>query len=327
MSTTPDTDYKAIFSHPEMVIDIITGFAPGPWLDDIDFSTLEPCKSSFIASAQEAQERHSDLIWRVRYKGSWLYVYLLFEFQSSIDPFMAIRMMVYMGLLYQDLIKRQEIKPNQKLPFVLPIVLYNGNPRWSAALATQELIAGAPQGFEKHIPQLKYFLIDEGSYHPDYLADLENLAAAIFLIETQTSMEGLHKAIARVLKWSDREKQPVLRATIAKLTTRVMRKRLGNQAVKLDGIVDLEGVCSMLEENIDNMISEGARKSRQEGLQEGRQEGMIQVLKSMLVNRYGPIPEWALDKINDASPDQLAQWCVGLLQAPSLEALFGADQH
>jgi hypothetical protein len=32
-------------------------------------------------------------------------VYLLLEFQSTVDPFMAVRIMVYLGLLYQDLIK------------------------------------------------------------------------------------------------------------------------------------------------------------------------------------------------------------------------------
>jgi hypothetical protein len=68
MSNTPDSDYKTIFAHPEMVVDIITGFAPGPWLDDIDFATLEPFKSIFVSTADDPEQRHSDLIWRVRHK-------------------------------------------------------------------------------------------------------------------------------------------------------------------------------------------------------------------------------------------------------------------
>jgi hypothetical protein len=38
---------------------------------------------------------------------------------------MALRMMVYVGLLYQDLIKEGPVKG--LLPPILPIVLYNGN--------------------------------------------------------------------------------------------------------------------------------------------------------------------------------------------------------
>jgi hypothetical protein len=45
---------------------------------------------------------------------------------------MAVRMMVYVGLLYQDLIRRGEILPDKHLPPVLPIVLYNGDCKWTA---------------------------------------------------------------------------------------------------------------------------------------------------------------------------------------------------
>jgi hypothetical protein len=60
-------------------------------------------------------------------------VCLLLEFQSTIDPFMAVRIMVYVGLLFQDLIRTQWVKPGDQLPPVLPIVLYNGERPWTAA--------------------------------------------------------------------------------------------------------------------------------------------------------------------------------------------------
>ncbi|MDM8559486.1 Rpn family recombination-promoting nuclease/putative transposase [Thiotrichales bacterium HSG14] len=34
-----------------------------------------------------------------------MYIYLLMEFQSRVDRFMAVRLMVYIGMFYQDLIK------------------------------------------------------------------------------------------------------------------------------------------------------------------------------------------------------------------------------
>jgi hypothetical protein len=99
---------------------------------------------------------------------------------------------------------------------------------------------------------------------------------------------------------------------------RVLSRRLPSGTVKLDGIHDLEGVCSMLEENIDNMILD----SWHQGERKGQQNAMIQVLKAMVVNHFGPIPDWALAKIDSATSAQLAQWCVQLLNINTLEDLF-----
>jgi predicted transposase YdaD len=70
-------------------------------------STLEKVPGSFVTD--NLRDRENDLIWRLRVQGEWLYVYLLLEFQSSVDPLMAVRLMTYVGLLYQDLDRRKEL--------------------------------------------------------------------------------------------------------------------------------------------------------------------------------------------------------------------------
>jgi len=69
---------------------------------------------------------------------------LLIEFQSTVDPWMAVRIMTYVGLLYQDLIRRGDVLKDRKLPPVLPIVLYNGDAKWTAATDIAALIPKAP---------------------------------------------------------------------------------------------------------------------------------------------------------------------------------------
>ena len=44
--TTHDTGYKLLFSHPQMVRDLLTGYMPGAWLSQADFSTLERVNAS-----------------------------------------------------------------------------------------------------------------------------------------------------------------------------------------------------------------------------------------------------------------------------------------
>ncbi len=135
---THDNSYKLLFTHPEMVTDLLKGFVHEPWLEHCDFSTLEKMGSSYITD--DIRDREDDIIWRIRYGEEWLYVYLLLEFQSGIDHFMAVRIAGYISLLYQDLIRSQKFTSKDLLPPVLPIVLYNGKYRWHAPIQLSQLI-------------------------------------------------------------------------------------------------------------------------------------------------------------------------------------------
>src|SRR5262245_15011483 len=138
-----DHSYKLLFSHSTMVADLLRDFVHEDWVHELNFSTLEPVKTTFVT--QELAERESDIIWRVRWCNErWLYVYILLEFQSTVDPWMALRMMVYTGLLWQSLIRQGELGPSGLLPPVLPLVLYNGDRPWKAALEVGDLIEPVP---------------------------------------------------------------------------------------------------------------------------------------------------------------------------------------
>ena len=134
--------YKLLFSHPQMVADLLRGFVREAWVEQLDFTTLEPVSGHYVSD--DLREREDDCIWRVRWGKSWLYVYLLLEFQSTVSTFMAVRVMTYVGLLYQDLIKAKALTPAGKLPPVLPLVLYNGSQRWYAAQNVAELVEVVP---------------------------------------------------------------------------------------------------------------------------------------------------------------------------------------
>ena len=136
-----DGGYKLLFGNKRMVEDLVRGFVPEPWVDRLDFSTLQLCEGSYVTEGHRRLEQ--DMVWRIRWEGEgtpsegrpgdrrpserhWLYVYLLLEFQSRVERFMAVRMLNYLSLLYLDLVKQRELTENDKLPPVLPLVLYNG---------------------------------------------------------------------------------------------------------------------------------------------------------------------------------------------------------
>ena len=120
--TSHDSGYKQLFSHPQMVRDLLLGFVPGPWLKNARFDTLERINASYVSESE--QHRHNDMVWRLKVGTRWVWVYLLLEFQSKPDKWMAVRMMAYVSLLAQALIKQKQLQQGQ-LPALIPLVLYN----------------------------------------------------------------------------------------------------------------------------------------------------------------------------------------------------------
>ena len=109
-----------LFSHPFLVESLIRDFLPGKGVHFLDFPSLEKVASSF--ATDDLRSRHDDLVWRVRSRegGWWIYLYLLLEFQRKDEYFMAIRVMTYVGLLHQDLIRKYRLGAGDPLPLVLP---------------------------------------------------------------------------------------------------------------------------------------------------------------------------------------------------------------
>ena len=155
-----DAAYTNLFSYARMIEDLLRGFAAKEWSDAIDFTTLEKLPAEFVS--EDLRRRRGDGVWRVRFRDEWLYLLVLFEFQSTVDPYMvAVRILVNTGLLCQDLIRRGALGPDGKLPTVLPIVLYNGRSRWTAEVDMAQLIAPVGEDLERYQPSQRYYVLDE----------------------------------------------------------------------------------------------------------------------------------------------------------------------
>ena len=140
IKATSDPIYKRLYSFPDMVADLLCSVLPGEVLEKIDLDSLEKVPAEYVGD--NFRQRHGDTVWRVRApgaEGGWAYVLVLLEFQSSIDPTMALRVNEYTVMLYRELLRAKVVKPGA-LPPVLPVLLYNGDSPWSAALDVRDLI-------------------------------------------------------------------------------------------------------------------------------------------------------------------------------------------
>ena len=317
MSKNHDSSYKFLFSNPELVRDLIMGFIPDEWLQSLDYSTLEKVPGSYIS--EDFQQREDDIVWKVKVGGDWVYLYLLMEFQSSVDKYMALRMMVYIGLLYQDLIKRGEVLDDGRLPPILPIVLYNGSQKWTAATNIRELIPVVPGLVSQYSPALQYLLIDENNYTDSELASLHNLVAAVFRLEHASSPSAVSELTNLLADWlSDR---PDLRRMFA-LWIRATLMRKQEYGIVMPQVDDLQELRVMLADKVEEWAKAYIAEGKQEGRQEGLQQGEVLALQRLLAKRFGVIPADTIALIANAPVADIERWLDRVIDAKQLSDVF-----
>ena len=321
MSQDHDSSYKFLFSNPELVRDLIIGFIPDDWLHSLDYSTLEKVPGHYVT--EDFQQRADDIVWRVKIGSEWLYLYLLIEFQSSVDKYMALRMMVYTGLLYQDLIKRGDVLADGRLPPILPIVLYNGSQRWTAVTEVADLIPAVPGLVEQFKPKLQYLLIDENAYSDSQLASVNNLVAAVFRLEHPADPQTISDLITSLNDWlSDR---PDLRRMFA-LWIRATLMRKPEYGIVLPQVDDLQEINIMLSQRLEEWAhrykTEGVLQGIEQGIEQGLVKGESKLLRKLLERKFGPLPINVADRLNSATEVELEQWGDAVLTENTLDAIF-----
>lgn len=326
MSATPhDSIYKQVFSHPQVVEALLRGFVHEDWVAHIDLATLEKANNQYVS--EELLQRSNDVIWRVQLHlpdsaPQWLYLYLVIEFQSRNDPWMALRLLSYVCLLYQDLIKSGQVRQHGgKLPPVFPIVIYNGKPKWRASLEMASLVT-APGSLSRWSPRFRYRVLDEGRVPEETLARApDNLLAHLIALETcRPDSPAVQAATQALGRYFQRFRAPAYDS----LSRAVMVFYQRVVFAKLDPGKTLEEFRSF--EEIEAMyatrIEEWNQQIRQEGLQAGRQEGRQDILLRQLTRRFGPLGTPITQRLQQASFAELEQWADNILDARTLEDVF-----
>lgn len=317
--TPHDGSYKALFSFPEMVRDLLQGFVQADWVRQLDLDSLEPVNSHYVSEGLAT--RSDDLVWRVKLRGTgdWLYLYLLIEFQSRDDPTMAIRVMAYLGLLYQSLIRHGMISASEPLPPVFPIVLYSGTASWRAAEDVADMLATSPEALRPYTPRLRYYLLDEhriaeaaraaGKALP---ANLAGVAVGIETMRSRPEMQALGQTLLARLALLPPERFDSLGAVFTEWVNRVVARRLG-----LD---ENRRLLANIQEV--SMLSEQAGDLAEIFRREGREEAREQLLLSQLRHRFGDLPAAVVARVEAGSSADVERWALGVLDARTLDEVF-----
>jgi hypothetical protein len=320
MSGDHDLGYKQLFAHPALVRDLLAGFTPFDCFRELAPSAFERVNASYVSEG--FRERHGDMVWRVRVKDHLIYVYLLLEFQSHAEHWMALRMQVYVGLLYQDLVKRREYGADGMLPPVLPVVFYNGTTPWTASAQLRELVAAGPSELIGFQASQRYLLIDQRTLDPVALAQARSLLAELFRLELSDSSDILIDVGTSLFSWLAGDEQSSLRRSIAAWIVHLQKREF--EGVTFDDIEALlEG--KTMGERFVRKYATWAEALRDEGRQQSREQS-LQILRStlkrQLAKRFGELPATAASRIDGAAAAELERWFDRVLDGATVDAVL-----
>ena len=299
MKSHSDILFKQLFAHPEVVRDLLAGFVSADWPGSLDIGAFERINASY--TSENGKARHEDIVWRAKIGGDWVYVYLLLEFQARSDPWMALRMQVYVGLLCQDLVAQHRLTRYGKLPPVLPVVLYHGRKPWSASTGLTKLMLAPPEGLERFQPRQHYLLIDQ---HRNVGADgRSNVLAILFRLMRSNTDEQLREALN---VFAERMKAPdMLRArdSLVRWVQAVLRDEFCETDISLE-----EGPAMLFDKRFkkyeDLLEFEAIQRGRAEGLRLALQDA----LETMTADSRDALPAGVQEKISAADVQQLRRW-------------------
>ena len=239
---------------------------------------------------------------------------------------MAVRLMTYTGLLYQDLIKTKQLTVKKQLPPIFPVVLYNGEKRWDAATELKDLIVKVPGGLEKYLPSLNYLLLDEGAFELKELTPLKNLVAAIFRLENSTSREDIIDVISNLIEWLATPEQSRLRRSFTIWIKRVLLPADGLEQ-SIPHINDLAEIRTMLAQRVSEWTSEWKQQGWIEGMEKGMEKGMESektLLIRLIQRRFGQATSTTAQTIlkSIATTDTLEQIGDWIIDCNDGEALL-----
>lgn len=307
-----ETGYKDLFHYPELVQQLIEGFAPPSVAALMDFTTLSDQSGNAITPL--FNEWFEGKVWSVAVSQDSVErpvsVYLLLEFQSTVDDQLPFRLLDHVTYLYAHLIKTRLTTPDRGLPPIFPVVLYNGSKRWTAQHDIGSMIGSELPAFLRVGQlQLRYHLVDVSAFSDAQLAARNTLLSGVFAVENASKdLDALQVAVERLAENIREHPEKMHLDPVITHWFKRQFERLGPEAGQaLEGFDSLMEDHAMLAENLQGW----AEKERQKGRLEGRQEGCQEALRLATMNllKLGLLTD---EQIADTTGLSLAE--VGVLR-------------
>ena len=159
-----DRLFRAVFSDAGEAASLLQTALPDTVRDSFDWRTLTLVEGTFID--EDLRESQSDLLYEVQHTGGGqpMSMYLLFEHQSSPDPWIRLRLLRYCCRIWEDDLRsdadRHELRP------IVPVVFYQGERGWNYSTEFADLFPEAARSWP-WVPRFTHELLDQTTLEPE----------------------------------------------------------------------------------------------------------------------------------------------------------------
>lgn len=321
MSNTPhDTFFAQLFGRLDIARDQLPRLVPAKLAARLDWATLrhEPT----VTVDQTGHQLRSDLVFSVwGFDGQPVLLFFHLEHQRTAQPLMPLRTHGYGVRIWRgwcELEAHRTGSPPRHLPPIVTIVVYNGTNPWSAPTTLDELIRPreALLLLASHHLRGGFRLLDLSSVSDEQLlasADHAHAQLGMWLLKHIDAPDLWY----RLVQWSDTARQ------IRDMNDAMQRIQ---EVLRYIASVCGEPDRSSLEEFMQHFSEE----ERGEALtwvqsieKKGREVGGARLLAAQLERRFGPLTSAVSERLAAASEAELEAWALRLLDATSLDGVFG----
>jgi predicted transposase YdaD len=325
-----DTIVQWAFSVPERAAVELRAVLPELLVRQLDFTTLRVASGTLAEPGEPNLQ--ADVLYEVELAGREAYIYVVLEHQSSVEHWMALRVL---GYVVRILERHRKTHPDMKtLPVVIPLVLHHSESGWTSPtqleglfepsqLATlkaadlvprfgfllddisrasdEELMSRALHASEAVVPLVLWALRDARA--SDRLVASLGLWGGVMarILESETGSEALSRVLAYISEVAESLDRDTILTAVAQAAPQT------------------EAILMTLAEQ---WKQEGRQEGRQAGRQEGRQEGERLLLEKLLRLKFGDLPAAVRQRLSSSSEQEIARWAERVLTATLLGDVF-----
>jgi len=152
-----DAFFKLMFGDIEVAQDFLQNYLPTEIAKAVDLKHLTKENNSYID--EQFKESFTDMLYKTKINGKDGYIYFLFEHKSYQDPLVILQLLKYIVRIWEEKYDRK----TNRLPIVIPMVIYHGENKWNVQTKLMNLIKGIdelPEETKKYIPSYEYEVYD-----------------------------------------------------------------------------------------------------------------------------------------------------------------------
>jgi hypothetical protein len=341
-----DSFFKSIFGDARNAAEVLRTALPPQVSAHIDWDSLQVVKASFVDDA--LKQRHGDLVYLARLRqGGEAFLWVLFEHQSSVEPWMSWRML---RMIVDALDGWRVQHPDAtRLPPVLPVVLYQGTAPWTAPTSFAELYElseEARRDLEEYLLSFR-FVLDNLQAAPD-----QDLVARDVGVVTRVSLVTMKHVRSEELRerLQTLGRRGDLDALLSTEQGRAWWRRMVRYILAVSPSLDLETLTRVLTpvtgpEMKATMLTYGQKmelemmqraekraeakaieRVTEEVTRQATAKAQRDLLLRMLARRFGSLPADVIERVQQAGTPELEHWADRILDATSLDDMFVAPR-